>query len=102
MSDANQNCFYINPVDERELTSVTKSLKSKTSKDFNEMSMEMVKNIDTVCKPICHICNLSFSSGIFPENMKIAKVLPLFKGGDKTALLITIDLFLFYHSSLKF
>ena len=36
MADANANCFYINPVDESELTSVTKGLKNKTSKDFND------------------------------------------------------------------
>ena len=30
-----------------------------------------------------HICNLSLSSGVFPDDMKIAKVIPLFKAGDK-------------------
>ena len=31
-----------------------------------------------------HICNLSFSKGIFPFQMKIAKVIPIFKSGDKS------------------
>jgi len=30
------------------------------------------------------LCNFSFSLGIFPENMKIAKVVPLFKTGRKS------------------
>ena len=30
-----------------------------------------------------HICNLSFSKGVFPDAMKIARVIPLFKSGDK-------------------
>ena len=85
MSDANANCFYINPVDESEILNVTNGLKNKTSKDFNDILMQMVKNIIAlVSKPFCHICNLSFSSGIFPENMKIAKVLPLFKGENNS------------------
>ena len=31
-----------------------------------------------------HICNLSFSKGIFPLQMKITKVIPIFKSGDKS------------------
>lgn len=30
-----------------------------------------------------HICNQSFKTGIFPNQMKVSKVLPLYKGGDK-------------------
>ena len=29
-----------------------------------------------------HICNLPFSKGIFSQQMKIAKVIPIFKSGD--------------------
>ena len=31
-----------------------------------------------------HICNFSFSKGIFPLQIKIAKVIPMFKSGDKS------------------
>ena len=31
-----------------------------------------------------HICNLSLSKGIFPQQMKIAKVIPISKSGDKS------------------
>ena len=33
-----------------------------------------------------HIYNLSFESGIVPDALKIAKVIPIFKKGDKTKL----------------
>ena len=29
-----------------------------------------------------HICNISMSSGIFPDKMKVAKVIPVFKNGN--------------------
>ena len=32
---------------------------------------------------LCHICNLSFQVGKFPEQMKIAKVIPLYKSGER-------------------
>ena len=42
------------------------------------------KVIETIVKPLAHIFNLSFSNGIFPDDMKIAKIIPLFKNGRKT------------------
>ena len=36
-----------------------------------------------VLKPFTYICNQSFLEGTFPEQMKTAKVIPLFKSGDK-------------------
>ena len=35
---------------------------------------------DLIVFPLCHIINVSFSSGIFPDMLKVAKVLPLHKG----------------------
>ena len=35
-------------------------------------------------RPFTYICNKSFSEGTFPEQMKTAKVIPLFKSGDKS------------------
>jgi hypothetical protein len=39
--------------------------------------------IPTVKKLLTFIINLSLSSGIFPNQMKIAKVRPIFKKGQK-------------------
>ena len=38
----------------------------------------------SVLESFMHICNLSFSNCIFPLQMKIAKVIPIFKSGDKS------------------
>uniref|UniRef100_A0A672GUJ2 Reverse transcriptase domain-containing protein n=1 Tax=Salarias fasciatus TaxID=181472 RepID=A0A672GUJ2_SALFA len=48
------------------------------------MNMSLIKQItDVVIEPFKYICNLSFTTGTFPESMKIAKVIPLFKKGNK-------------------
>ena len=39
-----------------------------------------------VCKPLTLIINQTLTSGIFPDTLKIAKIIPLFKKGDKTLL----------------
>ena len=34
--------------------------------------------VDTIVKPLNHICNKSFETGTFPNEMKITKIVPLF------------------------
>ena len=46
--------------------------------------MTVVKRvIEGISKPLIYICNLSFQTGTFPDKMKIAKVIPLYKTGNK-------------------
>ena len=73
------------PVDEEEVvTTVTRCTKKKSS-DVEYISMDTVaKVVSVICKPLAHICNISFRTGVFLSRMKIAKVIPLFKSGTKT------------------
>ena len=36
-----------------------------------------------ICDPLVHIFNLSLSQGRVPDRLKIAKVVPIFKKGDR-------------------
>uniref|UniRef100_A0A672F466 Reverse transcriptase domain-containing protein n=1 Tax=Salarias fasciatus TaxID=181472 RepID=A0A672F466_SALFA len=45
--------------------------------------MTTVKNvIHSIANPLTYICNLSFTTGAFPQKMKMAKVIPLYRSGD--------------------
>jgi len=45
--------------------------------------MALIKDVMTfVVKPLTFIFNLSLQTGIFPDNMKIAKVIPIYKNSD--------------------
>ena len=47
--------------------------------------MVMVKQvINYIAKPLAHVCSKSFECGVFPDKMKVAKVIPLFKAGDRS------------------
>ena len=34
-------------------------------------------------EPLCHVLNLSLTHGYFPDQLKLAQVVPVFKSGDK-------------------
>ncbi len=38
--------------------------------------------IEQMAKPLTHICNISFTTGIFLNELKIAKVNPIYKKDD--------------------
>ena len=40
------------------------------------------QRINLIIAPLTHIMNLSLSSGLVPEQMKVARVIPLFKSGN--------------------
>ena len=56
------------------------NLQAKTSSGVDGLSVKLLKLIkDDVASSITLIINQSFQSGIFPDQLKIAKVIPNFK-----------------------
>lgn len=41
-------------------------------------------SIDLLASPLSQICDISFSTGIVPDRLKISKVIPIFKSEDNT------------------
>ena len=67
--------MFINPVNEAEVIRIIKLCRPNDSMDCDDISMWVLSRIAPhVVKPLVHIFNLSFSTGIFPSEMKIAKV----------------------------
>jgi hypothetical protein len=61
------------------------SLKNTRASGFDEITTKTLKLCaKSICGPLSHIINLSFTGGIFPEELKISIVKPLFKKGDKS------------------
>ena len=59
-----------------------KAAKKENSTDARGLSMNIVKHIITsVIKPLTYIFNTSFKTGVFPDKLKMAKVIPVFKSG---------------------
>ena len=75
------------PLSINELKDAFFALKINKSAGYDNISFNIVKKCFGVLhKPLLHIFNLSLQTGIFPEKLKIAGVLPSFKGGDNREL----------------
>ena len=74
-------------VAEEELKRAFFSLKPNKTPGYDNINVNVVKNIYQELKtPLMCIFNLSLSTGIFPDKLKIAKVSPISKNGKKDLL----------------
>jgi hypothetical protein len=77
------NSIFLNPVDESEIIQIAKTFDASKAAGYDRIPMSVIKqSINLISIPIAHIMNLSINHGIVPNEMKIARVIPLFKSGD--------------------
>ena len=75
--------IFLKPVTEIEVLDIVYSFKAKYSCGFDNISMYVIKNvIGSIVKPLVYICNLSLQTGVFPNDMKVAKIIPIHKADD--------------------
>lgn len=75
--------FFLYPTIPEEIHNVIKKLKL-TSAGLDEIQPVHLKYVaDIVADPLSHVINLLFKNGTFPSDLKRAKIVPVFKKGDK-------------------
>ena len=96
----NLKTMYMTPTTKVEIEKLIDNLPNKTSKGHDDISNVLLKRIKHVISvPLEQIFNKSIEEGIFPEEMKKADVIPLFKSKEKflvnnyrpISLLVTIS-----------
>ena len=76
--------MFLDPVNPLDIIETTSKLKAKTSQGHDQISCKLLKDtIAHIVLLLSHIINQSLSTGTVPKQMKIAKVIPIFKSGDK-------------------
>ena len=59
------------------------SLKINKSPGYDDISFNVLKKcFSSLCEPLKYLFNLSIEKGIFPDDLKIAKVTPIYKTDD--------------------
>ena len=80
------NSISIPTITESEVTDILLSLKN-SSAGYDEIPAHILKqNTILYIKPLTHLVNSSINKGIFPDELKIAKVIPIFKSGNKESI----------------
>ena len=75
--------FNINHVTGDEITKMMGQFKGSAA-GWDTLKPSVMKNIkEDVKYPLAHICNLSFFTGVFPKELKLVNVAPVFKANDE-------------------
>ena len=62
---------------------IAQSFASGKAAGYDSIPMPIIReSIQIISEPLAHIINLSIAHGIVPDQMKIARVVPLFKAED--------------------
>ena len=81
---SNNNSLFFSPCTEEEIRKLITELPSKHSSGVDNISNVLLQELaGSLCKPLCLITNSSMQSGVFPDLMKLAQVIPLYKGKSR-------------------
>lgn len=84
MKKFSTNSMFFSYATTEEVSKIIKNLKSKTTKDIYGLSVTLLKEIEPILsKHLSHVINKCLSEGIFPDQLKHAKITPIFKKGDR-------------------
>lgn len=78
------NSVYLEPVTDQEVLNLIKSFKSKAAQSLDGLNMITIqKCASSLHKPLASLANKCLEMGVYPKKLKHAKVVPVYKGGDR-------------------
>ena len=81
------NSFFLHPINEITMHNYILSTKPKLGCDDNGLNMRLIHDVaSAITKPLTHIFNKSIETGIFPQNCKVSRCIPIFKSGSPFCL----------------
>jgi len=84
---SNNDLMENNKLSEQELLDAVNLLKSNKGNGVDDVSSNIIiKSIFYLKSPLLHIFSLSLEQGIFPDKLKVARVIPVPKSGDATCV----------------
>ena len=84
LTDRVSSSILLEPVDEREIISTINLLPMKKSVGHDNIPVTFIKLVVKIIAPfLIKVINASFELGMFPNALKIATVIPIYKSGDK-------------------
>lgn len=79
------NMLDFHPTDEREILELITNLDTTSARGYDKVSTKMIKQLQNkISAPLSNWINEALVNGIFPNSLKIARITPIFKTGQKT------------------
>ena len=83
----NVNTFKFKVIHIKEVLAVLKSLKTSKSAGPDNLHARLLKDgSEQIAAPLCFLANQSLQNGLFPNSEKCARVIPIYKSGEKSNL----------------
>ena len=77
--------MFLAPIESHDILSVTSKLKSKLSSGHDNILTKFLQDtIQSIHRPLTYLINQSFAKGVVPNQLKLAKVIPIHKSSDKS------------------
>ena len=88
LEEKTNNSFAFTNVDENDVISIINNLQSKNSCGWDSISTKLLKQIVSgISKPLTILINQVLNTGIFPDKLKIAKIIPI---GQSRSFLLSL------------
>lgn len=82
-----QGSIFLRPSDELEVQNIIGSLSNNSAAGPDEIKAGPIKAVASIiATPFSHVCNCILRDGLFPDELKVARVTVLHKGGPKDDL----------------
>ena len=82
LGDAVQETIFLEPVTCDEISTIVPNQKNNAT-GFDEISAVFLKmSLSSIATKLVYICNMYLSEGVFPTQLKMANVVPLYKCDD--------------------
>ncbi len=79
-----ENSFFLSEVNVSEIYDYINELKNGKSSGHDGLTSELLKECNEIISPpLTFLINKIFETGIYPKHLKIAKITPIFKAGNK-------------------
>ena len=87
MSEEHTQLFCFEAIDHEKISKTIDSIQPKTSCGFDGISSQLLKSLKpTLTQSLRLIRNQILTTGIFPDKLKYAKVVPIYEKGENTQL----------------
>ena len=82
LKSPSSSSIYLHPTSPQEIIKLIYNLDSNKASGYDDISPFILKTaVHIIPLPLSIILNLCISNGVFPNNLKVAKVIPVYKSG---------------------